>query len=133
MQVTEMAREFSAAALLPFSEGDFQAFYLSSLANPRFCFLVSDDLSSMLCACADSWLADRSTVIAQELFWWVQPEARGTGLGRELLNEFENWAKQIGARWTSVCNITHLRGNAVGKLFERSGYTKRESAYIKEL
>lgn len=63
--------------------------------------------------------------VAQELFWWVKPSARG-GIGKQLLTAFEDWAIQQGA--DKVLMIS-LEKNDVSGIYEKRGYTPLEHTY----
>lgn len=63
------------------------------------------------------------TVTASEMFWWTDPEVRGHGL--KLLRAFETWARERGARKTTVVAPTP----DVERLYERLHYAKVETSY----
>ena len=65
-------------------------------------------------------------IVAQELFWWVEPEARGDGL--RLLTALEDWAS---ARAESLSMIALEHFKPVGPLYERRGYMRMETMYMK--
>jgi L-amino acid N-acyltransferase YncA len=58
-------------------------------------------------------------------FWYVIPSKRKSGIGRELLKEFEKWAKSNGIKfiWTA---------KKYGKS-KLGGYQSHETMYVKEL
>jgi len=69
-------------------------------------------------------------LLATEIAWWVEPEARGTGEGLKLLEAFEYWAKNVvGAKLVSM---TSLDKN-VEKFYKKNGYKLYERAYMKVL
>jgi ribosomal protein S18 acetylase RimI-like enzyme len=51
---------------------------------------------------------------------WVAPEARGTGLGRRLLDEAARWARERGAG-TLHLSVTEGNGPAI-RLYESAGF-----------
>lgn len=68
--------------------------------------------------------------VGQELFWWIEPDYRSYGIGRELLAELELAAHNAGCiRWSMIA----IEGTQdhVGKLYERAGYAPAERAYTK--
>lgn len=76
--------------------------------------------------------ADRSgELVAQETWWYVSPAARGTGLGRQLAEAFERYARVRGATWVSLGAIGHLP--AVDGLLEKLGYRPFERTWFKIL
>ena len=60
-----------------------------------------------------------------EVFWWVDPEHRGCGI--RLLRAGEAWAWDHGATSMHVS----APDTRVGALYERLGYQKVETAYIR--
>lgn len=68
--------------------------------------------------------------VGQELFWWIEPEYRSLGIGRELLAELEISAKNAGCiRWSMIA-IAGTQ-DQVGKLYDRAGYELAELTYTK--
>lgn len=61
---------------------------------------------------------------AGELFWWVNPAARGTG-GIRLLRYAEQWAEQHGARFIQMI----APNEGVGAIYARLGYAPIETGY----
>ncbi len=70
-------------------------------------------------------------LIASKLFWWTDKQARGNGAGKRLLNGLELWAKSKGAERLNMITMDSLRD--VGKLYEKAGYVKFETSYIRSL
>lgn len=69
-------------------------------------------------------------VIATDVLWFVDPEKRNNGIGGELLDTFEAWAKHIGA---NVVGMTSLNPYLGKQFFEDRGYVFSELAYMKEI
>lgn len=69
-------------------------------------------------------------LLATEVAWWVEPEARGSGEGLKLLNAFEYWAKNVaGCRLISMTSLN----KDVEKVYKKNGYKLYERAYMKVL
>lgn len=68
-------------------------------------------------------------LIASEFGWWVEPEARKTGLGQQLMEAFHTWAKENGCKMITLTSLD----DDVGKLYEKAGYSLYERAYFKEI
>jgi GNAT superfamily N-acetyltransferase len=62
-----------------------------------------------------------------EMFWYVAPEARGSGV--KLLREAERWGKAIGARHI----IMIAPDSRVSSFFQRMGYARLEEQFIRTL
>jgi GNAT superfamily N-acetyltransferase len=71
-------------------------------------------------------------VMAQELFWWVDPSHRGKGVGRALLDDLETWGKMQGA---VVLNMVALQNDRkrVTSMYRTAGYRQLETTYSKRL
>jgi len=68
-------------------------------------------------------------VIAQEFFWWVEPEHRGQG--SELLAAFEEAAREMGAHSVMVSTMEVLNHDAAAKFYARRGYNPADRNFIK--
>ena len=62
-------------------------------------------------------------LVAAELFWWMEPAARGAGV--RLLKRAERWARDRGIARVQMTAPTA----GVGHLYERLGYQAIETAY----
>lgn len=69
--------------------------------------------------------------VAMEMFWFVQPESRGAGL--KLLDEFERWAANRGAKRITMVHLTQLAPEVLRKLYLRKGYREIEVHFVKSL
>jgi GNAT superfamily N-acetyltransferase len=67
---------------------------------------------------------------ATEMAWWVEPSERSKGVGKALIEEFQNWAKEKGC---VAITLTSLEDNNVEKLYDKLGYKLCEQTYIKDL
>ena len=70
-------------------------------------------------------------LVATDFFWFVKPEHRG-GHGLRLLGLFEGWASASGAKRILMVHLATLQPEVLGKLYERRGYRKTETIYVKE-
>ncbi len=95
--------------------------------------LLTDGSSSMLGFVVFPMFMNSSTIVAQELFWWVNEDKRKSGLGVELLKKAEELAKEYKAEVMMMLSIDRLDGERVNKLYERFGYEKREQSYMRAL
>lgn len=69
--------------------------------------------------------------IAQEFFWFVRADSRGSGV--RLFREFENWGRDKGARAIRMCHMVDSMPEKVAQFYENSGFHKIEVHYSKEL
>jgi GNAT superfamily N-acetyltransferase len=76
---------------------------------------------------------NNQTIVAQELFWWVDEKSRKSGVGIEILKQAEDLAKEYGATVMMMLSINELDGDRVNKLYERLGYKQREQSFMRIL
>lgn len=76
--------------------------------------------------------ANHSTLIGQEMFWWVDPQHR-KGIGGSLLDELEEEARRKGAKIFIGANLSGERSAAFERLYRRRGYTPAENTHIRIL
>jgi len=70
---------------------------------------------------------------AQELFWWIDQEYRGTKAGKQLFIWLENACRAKGVNYLCMAALQESSPEAVGAIYERAGYHKIEINYMKEL
>lgn len=134
-RLRDIGREFTAAAKRkhPFNEQHFEAVWtnLLNLGVGRvfyeenddgkivgaFAFVVNPDMFSGVLAFA-------------EIFLYVLPEARGGGLAGQLIERYEQEAKERGISEILMVSLAELE---TGPIFIRRGYQLAESIYRKEL
>ena len=95
--------------------------------------LLTDGKTGMIGFLVFPLFTDKSCLVAQELFWWVDKESRNTKLGLNLLKAAECLAKGKGAKSMIMLSLSTLDGEKVNALYESLGYTKRESNYMRVL
>lgn len=67
-------------------------------------------------------------MLASEVAWWIDPEARGENKGRKLMEAFEYWAKNVAK--CKFISMTSLDKD-VEKIYKNKGYKLYERAYMK--
>lgn len=72
-----------------------------------------------------------SELIAEEFFWFIQAESRGSGL--KLYAKFEEWARSRGAVEIQMVHLLDLMPEKVGTFYRRAGYSPIETRYSKRL
>lgn len=68
-----------------------------------------------------------------EVFFWVDPEHRGSGAGRGLIRAAEHAAKIRGAVYWNMVTLEGVGTEAVASMYLRDGYTATERAFTKKL
>jgi GNAT superfamily N-acetyltransferase len=77
-----------------------------------------------VCAYPHLWSGQ---LIGSELFWWVDPEARGSGI--KLLRRAEEWMERNG------CSAVQMiaPNDRVARVYKRLGYAKLEEGWQRAL
>jgi GNAT superfamily N-acetyltransferase len=75
---------------------------------------------------------DNRRVMAAEMWWWVDQDARDAGIGTALIDALESWAIEAGADRLSMMVMHQLSDGAVEAIYEKRGYRKHETTYLKE-
>lgn len=70
--------------------------------------------------------------LAQEIFWFVDPDYR-KGLGGSLLDELEADCRRKGADIFMSAQIAGQRDDAFARLYQRRGYRPSENLYMRKL
>lgn len=77
-----------------------------------------------ICAYQHPWSGER---IGGEVFWWVEPTARGCGM--KLLHRAEQWAGDAGCvRFQMIAP-----SQKVARAYQRLGYAKLEECYQRDI
>jgi GNAT superfamily N-acetyltransferase len=71
--------------------------------------------------------------VATELFWYVDPETRGLGVGQLLMDGLEDLARTKGAKICSMGSMSTSDPKAAERLFKKSGYKLTEKTFTKVL
>ena len=130
-----LAKEFSKEAPRShkWNKEKTEQFILSSLQNTNMTIFVIDvggEIEGALVGLL-SELYMSHTVQATELAWFVTKEYRGKPASIRLMKTFEKWAKENGASQVGMGDIEGI--SSLEKLYNRLGYKKAETVYLKEL
>ena len=71
--------------------------------------------------------------IAQEFFWFIRSEYRGTIRSIKLYHEFEAWAREKGASEVRMGHLADLMPDSVASFYRRLGFEEVETNYVKRL
>lgn len=134
-----MGREFFAASgLADMAAWDDASFEKVATA------LMSEEVAGSLLVVDAGWLVgmagsvifplfcNQSVMMAQEVFWFVNPEHRN-GIGATLLRELEADASRKGASLFISAQIAGQRDEAFARVYARRGYRPSENTFIRKL
>ena len=77
------------------------------------------------------WFMDFSQVIMSEKWWWVDSDYRGGVESMKLVSRLIGWGKSMGASTVIMVAIETPQSGKVEQLYERMGFSKLETHYIK--
>ena len=134
--IAEFGRAFVAASPYAGCAAVSEAAVGAFMQVPNIGFWIAEEDGRPVGACGavlfPLWWAE-GIRLCQELFWWITPEARGTGASAGLLRAMEEWASENGARYHFMVCLEDENAGRVGKLYRRSGYRPTEHSFLKEL
>lgn len=68
-----------------------------------------------------------------ELVLWVDEAARGKGCAKKLIQGYEKWAKEKGARFCTLGSNIATGWKPTQKLYQSMGYGLEEKHYVREI
>lgn len=77
--------------------------------------------------------ANRSQRFAAELFWWVEPEYREHGIGRELIDAVETGARRAGIHYLSMMLLEAVEPEKAARMYGKLGFDAAERTHVKRL
>ena len=134
LRIIALLRDFHAAGSFGFAYDAARADRLARLAigdADMACIVVGEPANGVLIGRAA--LSEMGPFrFAEELLIWIDPTARGSSW-RDLLDAFEVWAQERGCQSVKVSVQQHWRGEALGRLWRRCGYTPVETVFSKQI
>jgi GNAT superfamily N-acetyltransferase len=135
---TELAVEFIAAApiskLVEITPDNVADFLVRAIDNPDvgMWMAVKDGAVVGICGALRYPLYfGPQHIIVQELWWWLTPDARGSGAGQALYKTLEDWAKENGAAAIFMIALDDDRVEKTSKFYARAGYKPLERTFAK--
>lgn len=127
-----MGRAFAEAAGLV-SDDCSMLQTLRALMSDGGLYVVGEPVRGMAGVLVYPAYFNAAQISAQELFWWVDPQARGTGAGRMLLDALEAHARERGAHTLTMIALDDVDGERVANLYRSQGYRPLERNFVKVL
>jgi GNAT superfamily N-acetyltransferase len=136
----DMTARFHAASpisgVAPFDRDGMAVTLREMLANPRagiWLALVDDAPVGIAGALLYPLYFNPAYEVAQELFWWLNPDARGSGAGEKLFQTLQTWAKDNGASAVFMIALADNRVDKMDCFYKRAGFQPMERTYMKEV
>jgi GNAT superfamily N-acetyltransferase len=122
--------------LIPFDRECTAAFVEGALENEDMVVLVAEDAGELIgitAAIAYPMYFNPAKLVAQELWWYIKPDARGGTASKLLFQEIEKWGMSKQAAAMFMVALDNDRVETMVKLYGRLGYTPTERAFVKGL
>jgi GNAT superfamily N-acetyltransferase len=135
-----LAQAFHAASpmhgVIDFDVSGYSDFYLDALEKDYVGIWLAEIDSEIVGICgALSYplYFNPSTIVAQELWWWLTPASRGSGAGKQMFNQIEEWAKERKASALCMIALEDSRAKKMENLYIRAGFRPMERTFMKEI
>jgi len=136
----ELGKKFHAASpmhnVVPFDEDGYSKFYLQSVDSSTVSMWVAEAdgaVVGIVGAILYSLYFSPSNLVVQELWWWLNPEHRGSGLGKEMFTTIEEWAADNGAAALFMIALEDKNAEKMEKVYARAGFRPMERTFIKQV
>ncbi len=74
-----------------------------------------------------------SVKVCGELFWWCEPEARGTSMPKMLMSMMMEWAKASGCKTLTMGAIENDRVDVMARMYRSAGFRAKERTFEMEI
>lgn len=135
-----LAESFHMASLMHgvigFDAAGYSQFYLSSLQNDNvgiWLAEIDDEIVGICGALVYPMYFNPSALVVQELWWWLTPASRGSGAGKQMFQQIEQWAKEKNAAALFMIALEDNRAKKMENLYIRAGFKPMERTFIKEV
>jgi GNAT superfamily N-acetyltransferase len=135
-----LAQAFHAASpmhgVIPFDADGYSDFYLRAIHDPSVgVWLAEDDgkIIGIAGALFYPMYFSPTSMVVQELWWWLTPESRGKGAGQAMYKTIESWAAAKGAVALFMIALEDERADKMANLYAQKGFRPMERTYIREV
>ena len=121
---------------LPFDVEGFSDFFLQAVQNPNLGVWLAEDngvVIGITGALLYPMYFSPTSMVVQELWWWLAPEARGKGAGQALFNVIESWATAKNATAIFMVALEDANAEKMAQIYTRKGFRLMERTYMKEV
>jgi GNAT superfamily N-acetyltransferase len=135
-----LAQAFHAASpvhgVIPFDDEGYANFFLQAVQNPSMgVWLAEDDgkIVGIAGALLYPMYFSPSSMVVQELWWWLTPQVRGKGAGKAMYDMIESWAIANNATALFMIALEDDRVGKMANLYTRKGFRPMERTFIREV
>jgi len=134
----QLSADFHAASpmqrVCQFEPEGFKDFVLNAFDNPDICILVAEldgEIVGITGGIIYPLYFSPSHKVAQELWWWLTPAARGSGVGNKMFKHLQLWSKERGAKTIFMIALEDERAEKMEKVYCRAGFEPMERTFMK--
>jgi len=134
----QLSADFHAASpmqrVCEFEPEGFKEFVLGAMDNPDICILASElngEIVGITGGIIYPLYFSPSHKVAQELWWWLTPAARGSGVGNKMFKHLQLWSKERGAKTIFMIALEDERAEKMEKVYCRAGFEPMERTFMK--
>lgn len=135
-----LGQAFHAASpmreIIPFDPEGYAEFFLQAIHNPNMGVWLAEENNNIVGIAGALFYPmyfSPSSMVAQELWWWLNPETRGRGAGQAMYSVIESWAIAKGATALFMIALENERVDSMASLYARKGFRPLERTFIKEV
>lgn len=135
---TDLAAQFIAASplssVVSVAPDSVANFLISAVDNPMMGVWLAEKNGAMIGICGaikyPLYFSPQHTIV-QELWWWLTPEARGSGAGQAMYKTLEAWAQENDAAALFMIALDDDRVEKTSKFYARAGFKPMERTFVK--
>lgn len=135
---TELAMQFIHASpissVVPVDPNGVADFLVQAVDNPSVGMWLAEKNGAVVGICAGAKIPlyfNTDYSVVQELWWWLAPEARGSGAGPAMFKTLEAWAEEMNAAAIFMIALDDDRVEKTSKFYARAGFKPMERTFFK--
>jgi GNAT superfamily N-acetyltransferase len=136
----QLAKRFHTASpmhnVISFDENGYSDFFHAALENDdigMWAAVAADGIVGIAGALAYPMYFSPTNKVVQELWWWLDPTARGSGAGKEMFHQIELWAAEKNAVALFMIALEDNRAKKMENLYVRAGFRPMERTFMREV
>lgn len=138
LEYLKLSADFHAASpmqrVCEFEPEGFKEFVLAAIDNPDICILLAElngEIVGITGGIVYPLYFSPSHKVSQELWWWLTPAARGSGVGNKMFKHLQLWSKERGAKTIFMIALEDERAEKMEKVYCRAGFEPMERTFMK--
>jgi hypothetical protein len=137
-EYVKLSADFHAASpmqrVCQFEPEGFKEFVINAINNPEICILLAElngEIVGITGGIIYPLYFSPSHKVSQELWWWLTPAARGSGVGNKMFKHLQLWSKERGAKTIFMIALEDERAEKMEKVYCRAGFEPMERTFMK--